>query len=422
MDPRFVLLGVLLFLAIFCVSCVGLLSRTHTKSITGYTATVSDDSITLGDTINLTVTIPARPQFRGVITATPSGGGLTSPINFVFTATSGTSLVHTLTPTVYGNMTLTFTNNSRLPNITAIPVTIAQVTVGDTITSYSITPSKTNNTQIAINYPLSIQVIPNGTYSENVIVTANGAGLTNSAQTLAWTGDNVTKTATFTATQTGTMTISFTNNGGLSNVANLSYPVTDSLAVNIISSLDKLYTIPNSPVTYTLTPDNYYAGSYRGHTFTYQTGDLGNTSVPYTTVDHTDITQSWVSENTAKTYVYTPTAAGTMGVVFTKLSGTNVSGTKPGSRYVIINNNVGYTVNVQRGATSSIATITPGGAFTGNITLYATRPGSPDIQNEIHWNAESIFKQWPISHLDQAMITVTCSNDTEFTDPTVTYS
>ena len=168
-----------------------------------------------------TVALPAGGTVAAPVTVTPSdggGGGTFTPATVSLT-TGSPSATFTYTPASYGAKTISVTNDGSL----ADPGSITYTCVAST---YSLTgPSSGTVSVPSTNFTVALPV--GGVVLATVTVTPSdgGGGGTFTPTTVDLTTGAPSATFTYTPGSVGTKTISVTNDGGLTNPANLTYTV-----------------------------------------------------------------------------------------------------------------------------------------------------------------------------------------------------
>lgn len=170
---------------------------------------------------NFTAKLLTGSTVPGPITITPDdggAGGTFAPVSVILT-TSSASATFTYTPASYGAKTISTTNSGTLIN--PAPVTFTPVAGTYTLTGPSMGTISVASTNFTVALPVGAPVI--GT----VVVTPHdgGDGGTFTPTTVNLTTAAPSVTFTYTPASAGTKTINVTNNGGLTNPANLTYTV-----------------------------------------------------------------------------------------------------------------------------------------------------------------------------------------------------
>ena len=158
--------------------------------------------------------------YTGTITITPSGGGLSTPIVLTW-SNSSEAQTFTITPTSTGTVTLTTTNSGSLTNPSPITYAITSAT------AYTLTAPGTCSGLVGVASGL-FTVQPNGPYTGTITVTPSGGGLT-APVVLTWANSSTTQTFSIVPTLAGTVTLTPTNNGSLTDEGILTYTVTAPL-------------------------------------------------------------------------------------------------------------------------------------------------------------------------------------------------
>lgn len=134
-----------------------------------------------------------------------------------------------------------------------------------TATAYTLTLTGGGQVRQAI----TATVVPNGNFQGTVTLTPSGGGLTTPV-VLTFPGDNRTLTATFTPTASGTLAVTGTNSGTLTNPAAAS---TTIARLDLIDDADPAATFVGNWVVGHATSDVFYGTDYHYHQNTATAGD-----------------------------------------------------------------------------------------------------------------------------------------------------
>jgi YVTN family beta-propeller protein len=149
------------------------------------TYTLVGPSSGLKDTESEVFTVTPNGNFIGNVTITPSGGGLTNPINLAFS--SADPQTFTITPTLSGTVTLTATNDGGLTDPGEVEYVVNYIdTTAPTLTE--VTPVSTPSTTTTPTY----------TFSSSEAGSISYGGACTSSTTSATTGNNTITLATLT--------------------------------------------------------------------------------------------------------------------------------------------------------------------------------------------------------------------------------
>ncbi len=188
-----------------------------TPPATAYTVTAPTPAIGLINTASGDFTVQPNGPYTGTITITPRGGGLSTP--FVLTwSSSSAAQTFTITPTSTDTVTLTPTNSGSLTNPN--PVTYATTSA----TAYIFTTPSQCSGLVGVASDL-FTVQPNGPYTGTITVTPSGGGLT-APIVLTWANSSTTQTFSIVPTLAGTVSLTPTNSGNLTDEGILTYTVT----------------------------------------------------------------------------------------------------------------------------------------------------------------------------------------------------
>jgi hypothetical protein len=179
---------------------------------------------------NFTVGVsPVGGAISGTITVTPSdngGGGSFSPTSVSLTSASPTATFKYTPSATVGARTISVTNSAALTN----PSNITYTSTSSAATAVQVTGPTSGTVSVAsTNFTASA----NGTITGTIVVTPSDNGGGGSFNPTSVSISSGTPTATFTYTPNataGAKTLSFTNDGGLSNSANITYTASAAAA------------------------------------------------------------------------------------------------------------------------------------------------------------------------------------------------
>jgi uncharacterized repeat protein (TIGR02543 family) len=302
---------------------------------------------------NFTVT-PVGGIYSGKITITPSGGGLSTPIELTFTETS-TAQTFTITPTVAGTVTLTPTASA------ALGANPAALTYTTTATSFTLS-GPTAGVKSAQSSNFTITPV-GGIYTGTISIAVSGGGLSTTI-IKTFTASSAAQTLTITPTVVGSVTLTATNNGSLSNPTALTY-LSSTAATSYTVTGPTIGTVNTDSSNFTITP---VGGIYTGTiSIAVSGGGLSTT-----------ISKTFTASSAAQTFTIKPTATGS--VTLTPTASPSL-GTNPRAlTYTVNNASTSYTLT---GPASGIIntnstnfTVTPvGGIYTGNISIAVSGGG-----------------------------------------------
>lgn len=278
-----------------------------------YTDNWSDDDLTSAGATSYTLTGPTPAEGEvgdpsGNFTVTPNGaftgtitpdddadGGTFTPTSLTWSGTSEAQ-TFTYTPASSGTKSIGATDDGGLTDPSDVSY-LAFVAA----TGFSISGPSTGTVGVA-STNFTVSPSPSGSrVVGTVVVTPNDGAATGTftPTTLTWTDEVGGKTFTYTADAEGEVTISVTNDGGLSNPAGHSYTASEAAATSYTltapSPASGLVSVASG--NFTLTPNGTYTG-------TITPSDSGGGGA------FTPTSQTWASETGAKTFTYTPASAG----------------------------------------------------------------------------------------------------------------
>ena len=238
---------------------------------TGVTMSGPATGPTSSASTNFTVGVtPVGGTITGTVVVTPSdasGGGTFSPTTISLTAGSPTG-TFTYTAASNGAKTISVTNNGSLTN----PSNITYTASSTAATAIAVSGPSGGVTGVAST---SYTASANGVITGTVIITPACATGSFSPSTVSISAATPNATFTYTPASTGAKTISFTNNGSLTNQANLTYTVTAPAVTGItltgpasgaVSNASSNFTVGVTPVggvisgTVIVTPSDGGAG------------------------------------------------------------------------------------------------------------------------------------------------------------------
>jgi hypothetical protein len=167
---------------------------------------------------NFTVTPAAAVTSDTITLSNGSGGGTFAPSSLSWSASSAAK-TFTYTAASSGSKSLAATSGDGYA-VTGSPASFAAGAAA--ATSYTLTGPSSGTAGQASS---AFTVQPNGTYTGTVTVAESGAGLSGS-QALTWSNSAAAQTFTVTPPAAGTVTLTPSNSGSLSNPAALSYVAT----------------------------------------------------------------------------------------------------------------------------------------------------------------------------------------------------
>jgi hypothetical protein len=189
------------------------------NTATSYTFTAPSPASGYVNSASGNFTVTPNGAFTGTITITPSGGGLSTPIVLTF-SNSAIAQTFTVTPTAVGTANLTPTNSGALTN----PANLSYAVSSPPATAFTFTaPSPASGCIYTASGGFT--VTPNNPYSGTITITPGGCGLA-SPIVLSFSNSAAPQTFTITPTSLGTVTLTATNSGGLTNPPAMSYTVT----------------------------------------------------------------------------------------------------------------------------------------------------------------------------------------------------
>jgi len=279
---------------------------------TAYTMTASSATI-LSSQMD-TLTFAPNGTVGSAVTVTPAVSGVTgtfSPttITFASGATSSSTQTVTFTPSSSGTAVISATNSGSLTNPSSISITVAQAT-----TTYEVAGNASVTEGTASTYTVTQGA---GTLNNDTDVIPAISGITGTftpASISLPAGSGATGTFTFTASSTGSGTMSFTNDGTLTNASSLAITAASASAPYTTYNLttpSSSVTV-NNAVTFTVAPGGGAAQS-SAITITPAVSGVAGTFSP------TTVTLASGSA-ASQTFTFTPTATGT-AVISTTNSG-----------------------------------------------------------------------------------------------------
>lgn len=319
-------------------------------------------------------TVGANGALGSNVIVTPaSASGTFNPSTVELTGIAPTA-TFTYTPSGPGTTSVSITNGSGLGNPSSISYTASSAATAVTFTG----PTSGDVNSASTNFTVGA----NGTITGTVVVTpsSGGGGGTFSPTSVSISSGAPTATFTYTPTSIGAKTLSVTNNGGLSNPANITY------TSNAVPASSVLFTGPTSGVSgvastnFTVSANGTITGTI---VVTPSAGGGGGTFTP-TTVSISDGTPT-------ATFTYTPSSSGTKTISITNNGGlsnssnisyavtavaTAVTMTGPSSG-IVSTPSSSFTVGAN-GALVSTVTVTPtavDGTF--NPTSVSISSGTP---------------------------------------------
>jgi hypothetical protein len=197
------------------------LGVTTLAAATGVTMSGPTSGVTGSPSSNFTLGVtPVGSGISGTLVVTPSdggAGGTFTPTTKSLTTAAPTG-TFTYTAATASAKTISVTNNGSLTNPSNITYTASSASATATVVSG---PSSGTVGVASSNFTASA----NGTITGTVVITPadGGAGGTFSPTTVSISSGSPTATFTYTAASSGAKTISFTNNGALTNQGNLTY-------------------------------------------------------------------------------------------------------------------------------------------------------------------------------------------------------
>jgi hypothetical protein len=162
-------------------------------------------------------TVTPNSTYNSTITISPSGGGLSTPIVLSW-SNSAAAQTFTITPTASGTVTLTLSNAGGLADPSPVTYTTTSAT-GYTFVG----PSPSSGLVGIASGLFSLQ--PNGPYTGTITVTPSGGGLT-APIVLTWASSSTPQTFSVLPTLAGTVTLTPTNSGSLTDQSTLTYTAT----------------------------------------------------------------------------------------------------------------------------------------------------------------------------------------------------
>lgn len=201
------------------------ITYTATTPATGVTMTGPTSGATGVASTNFTLGVtPVGGTISGTVVVTPSDGGAGGTFTpTTKSLTSGTPTgTFTYTPSSAGAKTISVTNNGSLTNPSNITYTASSAAA----TAIVVSGPSTGTTAVASS---NFTASANGVITGTVVITPAATGCTFSPSTVSISSGSPTATFTCTAASAGAKTISFTNNGSLTNQSNLTYTASDAV-------------------------------------------------------------------------------------------------------------------------------------------------------------------------------------------------
>lgn len=289
--------------ATFTVSNMGAYGTIRARKVATASSTVAKNLLLSGP-LNGLISAPSTPftvsgdgTLTGVTVATPSSTSGTFNPTTTTISNSIPSATFVYTPNnVPGINIINLSNNSGLTNPPAwtynsLPLPATTITNAGPI----------SGTLNVASTPFTIGA--NGSIVGNVIVTPSVASGTLTPATTAISNGNPTNSFTYTPNTLGPNVISFANNGGLINPANVTYQATAANATTITASGPASGTVNVASTPFTIGANGAITG-----TVTVTPSGTNGTFSP-TTVGINNVTPT-------KTSVFTPTAIGTSSITF----------------------------------------------------------------------------------------------------------
>jgi hypothetical protein len=256
-----------------------------TASILPATAvTLSGPSSGLVGSASTNFTAGANGTITGTVVVTPndsSGGGTFSPTTVSISSGSPTG-TFTYTPGSGGAKSIGVTNDGSLTNPSAITYTASAAT------TYTVTGPSGGGVGVAsTNFTVTRG---SGGVVGNVTVTPSdgGGGGTFTPTTVNISNGSTSATFTYTPASSGAKTLSFTNNGGLTNPSNLTYTVTtdqtiycDSASIIKSPSNWHLTGTAGSQAAETVWPGSYMRLRFDGTAIAINVDTTGLSSYPW---------------------------------------------------------------------------------------------------------------------------------------------
>lgn len=172
-----------------------------------------------------TVRLPDESTLTGTVIITPSDGGAggTFTPSTVALTVAAPSATFTYTPSTYGARSISTDNDRGL-------VDPAQIGFTSTTSTYTLSGPSTGGVGVP-STDFTVALPAGGAVAGTVVITPNdnGAGGTFTPTTVNLTTASPSATFTYTPSAVGTATISVTNDGGLTDPADVSYEATATL-------------------------------------------------------------------------------------------------------------------------------------------------------------------------------------------------
>lgn len=308
---------------------------------------------------NFTLTSDNYLASNVTVTLSDGGaGGNFTPSAPVLAAGTGTTATFTYTPnSTAGNKTITFTNNGGLSNVGTNWTYTANVAAATAVT---MTGPSSGPTGIAST---NFTVQTNGNTVSNVVVTpSDGAGGTFTPASVTLTAGNASSgTFTYTPSSAGAKTITYTNDGGLTNT-NSSFSYTSQALSTAVTLTGPTSGNVGSPSTNFTVQTNGY--STANVTVTPSDSSAGGSFTP------TSVTITAGYQQSA-TFTYTPASSGAKTITVTNSAGLTSSGSvtytvaAPAATKITLSGPTGCIV----GSASSSFTVQTNGTTGSNITV-----------------------------------------------------
>jgi hypothetical protein len=254
---------------------------------TGYT--LSGPTVGITNTASTNFTVTPNGTYSGTVTILPSGGALSTPIVLTFN-NSSTPQMFTITPTSIGAVTLTPTNSGGLTD----PSGLSYVAAAPKATSYTLTGPSSGTTNASSS---NFTVTPvGGVYTGSITITPSGGGLSTPI-VMTFSNSSAPQTFTIAPISAGTVTLSPSNSGGLTDASNMSYTA-------VVAATTYSFSGPSSgtpgvaSTSFTVVPNGVYSGTIT------VTPSGGGLSAP--------IVLTFSNSSAPQTFTIAPTSAGTV--------------------------------------------------------------------------------------------------------------
>ncbi len=399
-------------------------------------------------------TFTITPTATGTVTLTPTNNGsLTNPSNLSYTVNAVAPGAPTSVSATAGNAQATVTFTAPASNggasitgytVTSIPAGGTDTNAGTTSlshvitgltnnTSYTFTVTATNTagtsaasspsnsvtpilppaTTFTLTGPSSgnintassnFTVTPNNYYTGTITVTPSGGGL-SSPVVLTFSSSNSPQTFTITPTAVGAVTLTPTNNGGLTNPSNLSYTV-NAVAPGAPTAVSA--TAGNAQATVTFSaPASNGGASITGYTVTSIPSGGVDSDAGTTALTHT---VTGLTNNTS--YTFTVTATNTAGTSAASSPSNSVTPVVPPATTFTFTGPSSGNINVA----SSNFTVTPNNPYSGTITLTPSGGGlsTPTV---LTFSNSATPQTFTITPTSVGTVTLTPTNNGSLTNP-----